>query len=144
MIKAVIDYFKGDPEKIRIAEKLLEQLDNIDDWQTSDNEYVSHKTYNITARWDKITAPEFIWIPVWQRHSIKKKIRKIQRKYEIEKLNFIYDNLDGIYALHIFGISDEQRAWLKENATEDQYIERARVIYISDDALAMGYKLQWM
>lgn len=140
----MFDIFKGDPEKLRIAEKLSEQLDNIDDWEESDSGHVKHKIHNIKVRVDKISNPEHMWIPFWWKRTIRKKIQKIHRKHEIESLSFIYDNLDGKYYLHLYRLSDEQIAWLKENATEDQYVVRNGIIYISDDTLAMAYKLQWM
>jgi len=140
----MFDIFKGDPEKIRVAEKLSERLDNMDDWEDSDGDFIKHKTYNIRVRSGQIANPEYMWIPYWCNRIIRKKIRKIYRKFELEKLSFIYDNLDGKYCMHLYRLSDEQKLWFKENATDDQYIERGGVIYISDDTLAMAYKLQWL
>ena len=140
----MFDWLKGDPEQIRVAEKLSKQLDNIDDWKDDDGEYIRHKIHNIRIRKDRISSPEHMWIPFWWQGRIKKKIKKIYRKYEIERLSFICDNLDGKYYLYLHNLSNEQKAWFKENATEDQYINRDGIIYISDATLAMAYKLQWM
>lgn len=140
--------FKEDPEKLRVAAKLSEQLDNVDDWRVSDSGdgYVKHKIHNIQVRYDRICEPEHIWMPSSYKKIIKKKIKKIYRNHELEQLGFIYNYLDGKYPLtiRIHGISDEQKEWLKENSTEDQYIKRGSYIYISDETLAMGYKLAWL
>jgi len=138
--------FKEDPEKLRVAKKLSEQLDNEDDWEVSSSGdgYVSHKIHNIQVNYDRVHNPEHMWMPSSYKRIIKKKIRKIYRNHELEKLGFVYDYLDGKYPITIHGITDELRAWLKDNATEDQYIERGNYIYISDETLAMGYKLAWL
>ena len=142
----MFDLFKKpDPEVERVVEKLLEKLMNIDDWQpTGSNLDVCHKRYNIVANKYRIDAPSHVWIPFRWRKRIRHQIDIIHRIAEVDRLHFIHDVINGDYPLQLRHVNSEQKEWLEENSTGDnQYMDWNYWLYISDEALAVAFKLRW-
>jgi len=148
----MFDWFKKDPEVDRVVAKLSEQLKRVEDWKPSDSHnsvFVKHRFYNIITSKNSITCPDAVLIPFRWRGTIKKQITAVYRKAEVKKLHFVHDIINGKYPYYIdiYDVTKEMLDWLKENATEDQYMyisgrgsSRAGLYFI-DAELAMGYKL---
>lgn len=140
-------WLKKDPEIERVVARLSAQLEKTEDWEPHDGK-VKHRLYNIVVNRRAITSPDHAWIPFRWRRTIERQIRAIYREAEVTKLNFMYDVIDGKYPYYVAYADKETRDWLKENATEDQYmiIENGlhgNGLYFIDAELAMGYKLMF-
>ncbi len=131
-----------DPAIERVVERLSKRLNNVDEWEV-DGVGVQHKSYNLSTGTHWIHKPEDVKIPRHWMKTIKGQIAIIHRNAEVDKLGFVYDVVNGKYPYQKHGIADEYVGWLKENASDDQYVIRGYYIYISDDTLAMGFKLQF-
>lgn len=139
--------FKKDPEVERVMIRLTEQLEKVENWTVNTDESIIHDSYNIVLNRNAILSPDHIWIPFRWKKIIKKRVQAVYRIAEIDKLHFMYDVIDGKYPYYVSTVGNELSNWLKENATEDQYMIisdptiRQSGLYIKDPELAMGYKL---
>lgn len=140
-------WFEKDPEIERVVARLSEQLEKVENWIINDEDgSVKHRIHNIVTTKNAILSPDHVWLPFRWKRIIGRQLRAIYRVDEVDKLNFMYDVIDGKYSYYVSAITKDLLDWLKENATKDQYMiveknRRRRGIYIKDPELAMGYKL---
>ncbi len=141
--------FKKDPEVVKVLDRLIERLKNLDEWRTTDNgDIISHTDFNIRVSKKKLSQPEHIWIYLryWRhRKIIKNTVAKVYRRSEVSRFNFAFDVIDGKYPYQedMYNMNDNQKAWLDDNAQEDEYVYKGRWLYFADEALAMAFKLRF-
>ena len=134
-----------DPEKERVMAVLLERLDKHEDWELNAPHELRHKEFNIQIdNWcHLIEKPESMRIPFRWRSHVADHFKIIRRMKEVNKLQFIHDVVSGkyVYQRYIGFKNQEYESWLKENGSVSEYIIREHWLYISDETLAMAFKL---
>lgn len=130
-----------DPEVERVVAALLERMKDHDKWRRADYHTIRHKEFNIQVWKNRIEKPDGVWIPFrWKAH-VQEHINVVMRTHQVDNLHFVHDVISGKYVYQVKNISEQDKVWLAENASSDEYAIVDHWIYFLNEETAMGFKL---